>query len=198
MTTEKTVPKRQIRAVYDDATIRVYQAYSHPIAEAALAHQTFISPPFSMSRMTWVKPSFLWMMYRAGWGDKDDGQRRILAIDIDRAGFEWALENSCASHPDPGMPAEAWEAKKARCPVRIQWDPERDLRLNPLGHRSLQMGIGGDAVKRYVNDWIQRITDITTDAQAIKALVDTGDLSAAAALLPAERPYTPVSYDMED
>ncbi|QWT21009.1 DUF4291 domain-containing protein [Bacillus sp. NP157] len=198
MTTEKTVPKRQIRAVYDDATIRVYQAYSHPIADAALAHQTFVSPPFSMSRMTWVKPSFLWMMYRSGWGEKDDGQRRILAIDIDRAGFEWALENSCASHPEPGMPADAWGAKKARCPVRIQWDPERDLRLNPLDHRSLQMGIGGDAVKRYVNEWIRRITDITTDAQAIKALVDTGDLAAAAALLPAERPYTPASYDMED
>ena len=39
--------------------------------------------------MTWIKPSFLWMMYRAGWGYKDDNQRRILAIDLDRADFEW-------------------------------------------------------------------------------------------------------------
>ncbi|WP_422570328.1 DUF4291 family protein, partial [Erwinia billingiae] len=29
--------------------------------------------------MTWIKPSFLWMMYRSGWGMKDPGQKRILA-----------------------------------------------------------------------------------------------------------------------
>ena len=62
-----------IRAVYGEHTIRVYQAYSDPIADAALAHGTFVSPPFKMERMTWIKPSFLWMMYRAGWGLKDEG-----------------------------------------------------------------------------------------------------------------------------
>ncbi|MEI8634955.1 DUF4291 family protein [Vibrio sp. PP-XX7] len=91
-------PIRQIRAVYNDQTIRVYQAYNNAIANAALEHGTFKSPPFKMERMTWIKPSFLWMMYRAGWGTKDDGQNRILAIDISREGFEWALEHSLLSH----------------------------------------------------------------------------------------------------
>ncbi|MFM7200125.1 MAG: DUF4291 family protein, partial [Myxococcota bacterium] len=67
-----TIPTRQIRAVYDDKTIRVYQAYSDAIADSALKHQTFVAPPFKMERMTWIKPSFLWMMYRAGWGYKDE------------------------------------------------------------------------------------------------------------------------------
>ena len=79
---------QQIRAVYNEQTIRVYQAYSDAIANAALLNQTFVSPPFKMERMTWIKPSFLWMMYRAGWGFKDNGQNRILAIDIRREGFE--------------------------------------------------------------------------------------------------------------
>src|SRR5450830_1440408 len=83
------LPPQQIRAVYDATTIRVYQAYSDVIADAALTQGTFISPPFKMERMTWIKPSFLWMMYRAGWGLKDAGQSRILAIDISREGFEW-------------------------------------------------------------------------------------------------------------
>ena len=48
-----------IRAVYGEHTIRVYQAYSDPIADAALAHGTFVSPSFKMERMTWIKPSFL-------------------------------------------------------------------------------------------------------------------------------------------
>jgi hypothetical protein len=197
MTTEKTVPKRQIRAVYDDATLRVYQAYSHTIADAALAAQTFVSPPFKMARMTWIKPSFLWMMYRAGWGLKDDGQNRILAIDIDRDGFEWALDHSCPSHPEEGMDHDTWQRLKADSPVRIQWDPERDLLHRPLDHRSIQIGLGPDAVNRYVHDWIHKITDITDDALAIKAMVDAGDLVAARSKLPHERPYTPKHYDME-
>ncbi|WP_289006256.1 DUF4291 family protein, partial [uncultured Kingella sp.] len=88
-------PPKQIRAVYTDTTIRVYQAYSDAIADSALAAGRFVSPPFKMERMTWIKPSFLWMMYRAGWGGKDDNQKRILAIDISRSGFEWALRHAC-------------------------------------------------------------------------------------------------------
>jgi len=61
-----SIPLRQIRAVYEDRTIRVYQAYSAAIADTALARGTFVSPPFKMERMTWIKPSFLWMMYRSG------------------------------------------------------------------------------------------------------------------------------------
>src|ERR1700760_4614262 len=102
------IPTRQIRALYDARTIRVYQAYSDTIADAALARGTFVSPPFKMERMTWIKPSFLWMMYRAGWGLKDAGQSRILAIDMSREGFTWALAHSCPSHPDASMSSEEW------------------------------------------------------------------------------------------
>lgn len=135
-----------IRAVYGEHTIRVYQAYSDPIADAALAHGTFVSPPFKMERMTWIKPSFLWMMYRAGWGLKDEGQKRILAIDISREGFEWALRHACLSHPPAGMGKDDWQRLKAQSPVRIQWDPERDLQLKALPYRSIQIGLSGEAV----------------------------------------------------
>ena len=146
------IPYRQIRAVYDEYTIRVYQAYSDEIADSALAHQTFVSPPFKMGRMTWIKPSFLWMMYRAGWGLKDAGQKRILAIDITREGFEWALAHSCPSHPDPGMSKAEWERLKNDSPVRIQWDPERDLLLQPLPHRAIQIAAGLGSTIEFVDD----------------------------------------------
>src|SRR5215813_4437604 len=110
------IPERQIRASYTDTTIRVYQAYSDAIADTALKHGTFVSPPFSMNRMTWIKPSFLWMMYRAGWGHKDEGQKRILAIDISHEGFGWALKHSCPSHPEPEMDYDGWRALKDRSP----------------------------------------------------------------------------------
>jgi len=184
-----TYPEREIRAVYSPATIRVYQAYSHEIADSALAAQTFVSPPFSMSRFTWIKPSFLWMMYRAGWGRKDDRQVRILGIDITHEGFAWALANGCPTTAEPGMSTEDYDALKARCPVRVQWDPERDLHHNPLPHRAIQIGLTGDAVQRYVRTWIKAIEDVTPMAHAIHARVLAGDLDGAKAMLPDERPY---------
>ncbi len=182
-------PLRQIRAVYDDTTIRVYQAYSDEIADAALARGTFVAPPFKMERMTWIKPSFLWMMYRAGWGYKEDGQKRILAIDISRAGFEWALKHSCLSHAAGAMSSNSWRAKKEASPVRIQWDPERDVLLQPLQQRAIQIGLSREAVQLYVNDWIKRITDVTPLAHAAHALVENQQFAAAQALLPKELPY---------
>lgn len=182
---------RQIKASYTDTTIRVYQAYSHAIADTALAQQTFVSPPFKMERMTWIKPSFLWMMYRAGWGFKDAGQARILAIDMKRTGFEWALQHSCLSHPGPDMDGAEWQRLKASRPVRIQWDPERDLHLNPQTERAIQMGLSGDAVQHYVHDWIQHIEDITPLAHTIYTLIQQGRLNEAQALLPQEQVYQP-------
>jgi hypothetical protein len=182
-------PHRQIRAVHDERTVRVYQAFGDEIADTALSRGTFVSPPFSMSRMTWIKPSFLWMMYRSGWGAKDKDQQRILAIDISREGLAWALQNSCPSHPEASMTQEEWRSLKVRSPVRIQWDPERDLQLAPLPYRSLQVGLSGQALERYVNEWIQQITEVTALAHAIHGLVCAGELGKARELLPRERPY---------
>jgi Domain of unknown function (DUF4291) len=50
----------EIRATFDRSTLVVYQAYSPEVAVPALAHQLFM-PPFSMGRVTWIKPSFLWI-----------------------------------------------------------------------------------------------------------------------------------------
>ncbi|MGF6882260.1 hypothetical protein ABIA39_002859 [Nocardia sp. GAS34] len=46
--------------------------------------QRFVSP-FSLNRMTWIKPSFRWLMQRSGWARKP-GQEHILAVRITRAG----------------------------------------------------------------------------------------------------------------
>jgi hypothetical protein len=50
----------------------------------------------------WIKPSFLWMMYRCGWATKPL-QERVLAVEITRTGFEWALAHSCLSHFDADL-----------------------------------------------------------------------------------------------
>ena len=186
---KRRVKEREIRAVYDSSTVRVYQAYSDSIADAAIAQGRFVAPPFKMGRMTWIKPSFLWMMYRAGWGFKDAGQKRILAIDISRDGFEWALAHSCLSHPEGDQSFDAWQKLKDLSSVRVQWDPERDLLLRPLAYRAIQIGLSKDAVERYVSDWTRQITDVTDLAHTVHDLVERDKLEEARALLPLERPY---------
>src|SRR5262249_33063978 len=151
----------------------------------AVAAGRFV-PPFKRERMTWIKPSFLWMMYRCGWAAKA-GQGRVLAIDITREGFEWALTRSCPSHPGHGADRAEWAARLRRVPVRIQWDPERDPHHNALPYRSIQIGLSGEAVDRYLDEWTVAITDITALVRAAHAVVkDGGD---PAPLLPVERPY---------
>ena len=84
--------QHEIRADYDTTSIIVYQAYRKEIALPALASQRFV-PPFSLNRMTWIKPSFLWMMERSNWGRKA-GQEYVLAVRITRAGWDEALSSA--------------------------------------------------------------------------------------------------------
>ncbi|MGL4668182.1 MAG: DUF4291 family protein [Saezia sp.] len=72
----------------------------------------------------------------------------------------------------------------------MQWDPERDLKHNALPYRSIQIGVSGEAAKRYAEDWILRITDITPLAHQIYALVQQNKLDEAKALLPQEYVYS--------
>lgn len=182
--------ERVIRALSDEKTITVYQAYRRDIAETAVAAQTFVSPPFKRERMTWIKPSFLWMMYRSGWATKEH-QERILAVKIKRSGFEWALENACLSHFEAGVHTshEDWKEKLSASPVRVQWDPEKDIFLQALPYRSIQIGLSGIAVDKYCEDWIVQIDDITEYSKSIHQLLKEHKLEEAKSLLPVEQVY---------
>ncbi|NUO00426.1 MAG: DUF4291 domain-containing protein [Saprospiraceae bacterium] len=185
-------PAHQIRAEYDERTITVYQAYRKEIAQNAVRAQTFVAP-FKIERMTWIKPSFFWMMYRCGWAEKP-GQEHVLAIKLRQEGFDWALEHACLSHFDAAfhLSYEAWQAQLEQSPVRVQWDPERDLFLNKLDYRSIQIGLSGEAVSRYTKEWIVEIQDITTACKTICMLIREGKIEEAQALLPKEQVYPKV------
>ena len=107
----KKEEERNIYAIYDDKTIRVYQAYNNEIADEALKLGKFGSK-FSLTRMTWIKPSFLWMMYRSGWASKQ-GQERILAIDLKREGFDEIVKNAVLSsfREVSNLSKEEWKEK---------------------------------------------------------------------------------------
>lgn len=176
----------EIRAVYTDETIRVYQAYGKSIAEEVISTGKF-GKHFSYDRMTWIKPSFLWMMYRSGWAEKT-GQEYVFAIDIKRSAFDYLLENGMAtSHPQNSDDFDEWRKKVHDSDILIQWDPERDIHGTPLGYRSIQIGLRGNAIKKYATEWIVDISDITEYVTELRKKKNT-DVNFAD-LLPDERVY---------
>ncbi|MDE5558594.1 MAG: DUF4291 domain-containing protein, partial [Ruminococcus sp.] len=140
-----------INAIYNNETIRVYQAFNERIAEEAVRLGTF-GKCFKKERMTWIKPSFLWMMYRSGWAEKEN-QEHILAIDIKRTGFEEILKNAVMSSykESMGISREEWKKQIVISEVRCQFDPDRDIYGNPQSDRTIQLGLRGRMVENYIS-----------------------------------------------
>ncbi len=151
----------EIRADYDANTIVMVQAYAPAIALPALRNKRFVEP-FSFNRMTWIKPSFLWLMERSNWGQKA-GQGCILAVRIKRSGFDEALSLGVLTHPEKSVfgNAELWKTQFEAAHVHIQWDPERSIRGATLPYDSIQVGLSRHIIRRFVDEWIVDIQDMT-------------------------------------
>ena len=187
------IPFRQIRAHCDDKTITVYQAYSAEIATAAVSAQRLTaSPAFKRGRMTWIKPSWCWMMYRAGYSHKDSRQSRILALRMAHADFISLLRRAALTHGD----------QRGEGDVRVQWDPERGPWLDKREYRSIQIGIPGGLSGQWAEEWIVGIEDVTEKARELKRVVDEEEgimeqELVRRGLVPAEREF-PVPDDVKE
>jgi len=185
--------ERQIYAAYDDDGIFVYQAFTPSTVESALAKGTF-GKGFNMDRMTWIKPSFAWMLYRSGYASKTR-QEAILKIKIKHEGFLSILRQSIEAtfNRDIFDEIDDWRRSLRTSLVRHQWDPERYLTLakHPT-RRAIQIGIRGSVVYNYVNEWIINLEDVTPLAKSIQAAKQNNQLFPP---VPEERVY-PVEKDL--
>ena len=80
------------------------------------------------------------------------------------------------------------------CRVRVQWDPERTPALGMLPYRSIQIGVGRGIVKKWVDEWVEGIEDVTEMARGLKQRVDEGGGASVEelvglGLVPEERVY---------
>ena len=179
ITQQKHLPKKgqQIIGNYDEKSIVVYQAFNHAIADFAVKNQRFGGAHYSFNRMTWIKPNFMWMMYRAGWATKVN-QERILALRISRTGFEEILKNAVHSSFKNHIYKnhEEWKAALTAFEVRLQWDPDHTPVGEKLERKAIQLGFKGEILKRFNQEWIMEITDLT-DFVKTQHQNATGDFS---------------------
>jgi hypothetical protein len=178
---------RHILAHYDDATVVVYQAYRPSIGQFT-AEAGYFGGGFSLGRMSWIKPNFLWMMYRCGWATKE-GQEVVLAVWIDRAAFDEVLALAVPSSFDDRRYADraAWRAAVDHSEVRLQWDPDHDPYGRPVTRRAIQLGMRGGVLARYARPWIRRVEDITPYVRDQHARLKRDGVAALET--PMERPY---------
>ncbi|MGC4016942.1 MAG: DUF4291 domain-containing protein [Luteolibacter sp.] len=177
-----------ILAQYDEQSIIVYQAYRSSIAAYAVKHQAF-GGEFSYNRMSWIKPNFLWMMYRSGWAGKE-GQEHILAVTLRRDFFDHLLREVVPSRylPSRYPNEDAWKTAVASSDVRLQWDPDHSPTGHSLERRAVQLGLRGKTLHHYGKEAILSIEDITPFVVAQRHHAD-GDFSQL--ITPEERIYIP-------
>ncbi len=183
---------RHILAQFDADSIYVYQAYRPAIAQFAIKYQRF-GGEFSFSRMSWIKPNFLWMMYRSGWATKE-GQEHILAVRLRRSFFDELLRVVVPSsfHSHRFATREQWQAAVASSEVRLQWDPDHDPSGRPVQRRAVQLGLRGTMLRRYAEEELLSIEDITpiVAEQRRHATADFEELTT-----PVERVYDPADSE---
>jgi len=185
---------QHILAHYDESSIVVYQAYRPSIGSYAIEHQQLGGPDFSFSRMSWIKPNFLWMMYRSGWGTKE-GQEITLGLRISLDFFETLLEQAVPSTYDGStFASEAqWKNALAASTVRLQWDPDHAPSGISLKRRAIQLGLRGAALAALAGEELIEVIDLTAlvEAQRLHAIGE--DLNQL--LSPTERVYVPRSLE---
>jgi hypothetical protein len=180
---------RHILAQADEDSVIVYQAYRPSIGEFAIEHGYF-SGDFDYARMSWIKPNFLWMMYRSGWGTKQ-GQEIILAIRLRRPFFDNILSQAVEStfvksnYTSP----EEWERAIATSTIRIQWDPDHHPNGSPSQRRAIQLGLRGRVLKDYGRKEILEILDMSAFVNEQRGNISSERI--AELVTPAEREYVP-------
>ncbi|SDI83373.1 DUF4291 domain-containing protein [Mucilaginibacter sp. P25] len=168
---------QHILAHQTNEEIVVYQAYKKSIARFAAENQFLGGNEYSYNRMSWIKPNFLWMMYRCGWAEKEN-QESVLALWISKKDFESILNEAVISSFNPSYHDnhEQWRADLDQREVRLQWDPDHD----PYGHkqerRAIQLGLKGGLLENFGKKQIIRIEDITGFVKQQKSLLDSGRL----------------------
>lgn len=187
---------------WDAEGVFVYQAFRDEIADYALLHQRFGGPCFKTTRMTWIKPSFGWVLYRSGYGHKP-GQHRVLKIKLPHGRLASILAQCRFVDTNKATKGEA-EGAHGGSNGRVQWDPERDMMSadgreprEMLRKRAIQIGLRGRLSDFYTSSTIS-IQDVTELAHRVceahrakPAKMRDTKMAQLVPELPDEQPYLP-------
>ena len=181
---------QHILAQFDDETIIVYQAYRPEIGRFAV-EKGFFGGEFKYSRMSWIKPNFLWMMYRSQWG-QSEGQEVVLALRIKRRFFDSLLTQAVPSSFDSQKFAsrDEWTAAVEKSDVRLQWAPDQMPNGEKCERRAIQLGLRGQTLEDYGKRELVEVIDMSDFIAEQRQHI--GDWKNGTLLTPTESVYVSV------
>jgi hypothetical protein len=195
----KNIPKsgQVILGQQTDEFIVIYQAYNKQIVDYATSNQKLGGNHYSFNRMSWIKPNFLWMMYRCGWAEKEN-QENVIAIWIKKSDFETILDNAVYSSFQENIykSREQWKSELEQKEVRLQWNPDHDPFGNKQERRAIQLGLKGNILKTFGEEMIQKIENITDFVKSQKHFVSKNEIENL--IVPTERPYITTNQILND
>ena len=138
--------------------------------------------------MSWVKPNCLWMMYRSGWGTKEN-QEVTLALRVRRGFFDSLLAAAVPSSWEREQFAteEQLSREVGRSSVRLQWDPDHRPSGPKLERRAIQLGLRGEVLEAFGRRELLEVIDLSEFVAEQRARLSSGGVSAL--VTPRERVY---------
>ncbi|HAS41638.1 MAG TPA: DUF4291 domain-containing protein [Microscillaceae bacterium] len=187
--------QKQVYAAYDDEGLYIYQAFKPKTVANAVAKGTF-GAGFNTNRLTWIKPSFAWVLQRTQYATKHR-MNAIARIKLSHEGWLHILSQSVPTQFDANRyeNEEVWQQALEAAVVIHQWDPERSLTGKKLDRAAIQVGMRSEELSlQYVNEWILGIEDVTDLAHEIGAVAR--DRDPVLPEVPEEKVY-PVSEELQ-
>jgi hypothetical protein len=186
---------RHILAQFDDQTIVVYQGYNPEIG-LYTAERGHFGSAFSFARMTWIKPNFLWMMYRSGWGSKEN-QEVTLALRLRRSFFDSILAAAVPSSWDREtyQSEEDWAKAISSSSVRLQWDPDHNPDGSKVDRRAIQLGLRDDMLERFARQELVEVINLSAFVAEQRCRLASEGLVGLTT--PVERVYRPANPEIK-
>ena len=130
------------------------------------------------------------MMYRCGWGEKEN-QERVLALWIKKEVLEEILSKAVLSSFNPlyYRDMDEWKDELDSKEVRLQWDPDHDPYGGRVTRRAIQLGLKGVVLENFRKRQLSTIEDITDFVRQQKKHVDNHRLDLLE--VPVERAWYP-------
>jgi hypothetical protein len=110
-------------------------------------------------------------------------------VRLRREGFEDILRQAVPStfSPSGGNDHAAWRKQVEESAVRLQWDPYHDPHGDNVARRAIQLGLRGEALKAYCEEWTISIEDVTSFVHEQRDALSLRGLDAL--ITPKEEPY---------
>jgi hypothetical protein len=114
------------------------------------------------------------MTARYACGDRLD-RERLLAVSVRRRGFDALLQAALAKDFDPALYASkhAWRLATRYAPVLVEWEP------SPDGTEIPRFVLHGPLVRRFAEEWVEGVEDVTALARAERDAAGAAPVEAA-------------------